>query len=802
MNKSLKRHPALTTTQNPFSSAYTAFSIHALRFYPWWLQLCSPQFLQSHIFLYTGSRHRLAQSQFKFFNRPSANVGVMTSLNTRLKTRPILRHSWRQQQQLVRTQISGLTLWSTVFLGTVRKVPLISAGSLATSIQGSSVLGAAAHRFRSMSVGRSRLISSSGLQWAVSSASNSALFLHYVRAKGGLSRIRLLVTDVNSRLTRPYSASPTSSPAPFLFLGIKRPYIADKTCPTSLSYFNFAKDQCRWVSKSLGSSTRTPLSGTNTLNTYLEGSQDRLRRPIRRLFSSSRFVPMHLETFSLFTPVSNCNGVLEFLPSTSVRSKMSGPFAKGQEHTIRARRKPLLFGKPTPSNLKPTVHWARAALSRPSLKLGTTGRFAPLSRRLTSLFSRVNFHGNWSLSFTKSVAGRGVTALPVLNLGSSQRNSAHTAPTFFLSSTDLNSDLPPLSLTSFITENLFYFTPSISSLFVRTPFFVITHTLDFRPSSFVDDSRTMQNPLSRYLIFPQANDVKSFIFRRLNKQRQLFSTRYARFCNLKSNVGSPELSLPVRHGADSDHTVGKYITSTPISHLQGNNSVWSLFSASRKGTTITPRVKRIRFKPGYSRLWRLARTSVRELLDLPIKYQYRLTPKLQSRFFQSRALKADENVTTLELLLIASRLLTDRWAVNEAFNHEYVYLNGCLCTNSETRLFRNDFVQLVISIKSYALLKWLQNFFITKQTKTNKVFYRKFRPSPFNKNIRIVRPLPSWFFDLQAAYADVPKYIEVDYFTLSFFVLYDNLKFSSWSSYRFRYHDNEILNMYNWKYIT
>lgn len=54
----------------------------------------------------------------------------------------------------------------------------------------------------------------------------------------------------------------------------------------------------------------------------------------------------------------------------------------------------------------------------------------------------------------------------------------------------------------------------------------------------------------------------------------------------------------------------------------------------------------------------------------------------------------------------------------------------------------------------------------------NKIFYRKLKPSSFNRYIKTVRALPTWFFTLAFAYGDVPKCFELDYFTLSTFVVY------------------------------
>ena len=89
-----------------------------------------------------------------------------------------------------------------------------------------------------------------------------------------------------------------------------------------------------------------------------------------------------------------------------------------------------------------------------------------------------------------------------------------------------------------------------------------------------------------------------------------------------------------------------------------------------------------------------------------------------------------------------------------------------------------------------------------KKGRVSKTFYRKFKPSSFNKDIKLVRRLPDWFYDLQYTYTDIPKYFEVDYFTLSIFLIHDNISQERWLPNRADQMDYNSMNMYNWKYIT
>ena len=232
---------------------------------------------------------------------------------------------------------------------------------------------------------------------------------------------------------------------------------------------------------------------------------------------------------------------------------------------------------------------------------------------------------------------------------------------------------------------------------------------------------------------------------------------------------------------------------------------WVLHNESRlidRSTYRTPRIGRIRFKPGYYRIWRLARASAREILGFTSRYQYRLTPKLQRHYFQARQCDQSRLSLTVEFALLTSHLIPDHWSLKELLSSCSVYLNGICCTNRRLRLFCGDFVQMLINLKYYIALRWLDSWSVQKKTKVSKIFYRKLKPSPTNKSIKTVRKLPHWFFDLQYTHTDIPKYFEVDYFTLSVFLLHDQISFERWLPSRARQLNPLVINMYNWKYIT
>ena len=59
-----------------------------------------------------------------------------------------------------------------------------------------------------------------------------------------------------------------------------------------------------------------------------------------------------------------------------------------------------------------------------------------------------------------------------------------------------------------------------------------------------------------------------------------------------------------------------------------------------------------------------------------------------------------------------------------------------------------------------------------------------------------------WMLDNKYVFFDVFKFIEIDYFTLSIFFLTDKNFFNNLNWDNFLQNKNNILNMYNWKYIN
>ena len=258
------------------------------------------------------------------------------------------------------------------------------------------------------------------------------------------------------------------------------------------------------------------------------------------------------------------------------------------------------------------------------------------------------------------------------------------------------------------------------SLRFRTSMFFFTHLELISKNNVVDAIRTVttHGPSLDYLVFPDANEIKSSIFRRLNTQRLLLQDRMARRDQLRSYQRGKNQPTVYPFSPTPAHNLDTL--SSGISYTASRWLEKHFYARNHQKGDPTPRIRRIRFKPGYGRIWRLGRTSIREILNLKSGYQYRLTPKLQKRYFQARSNLTSLDTFTLDFALMMSNFTPDSWSSKELIQSSNVYLNGRVCLNGNTHLFINDFIQLLINLKYYLVMKWVKNWSIVKRNRVLK----------------------------------------------------------------------------------
>ena len=356
---------------------------------------------------------------------------------------------------------------------------------------------------------------------------------------------------------------------------------------------------------------------------------------------------------------------------------------------------------------------------------------------------------------------------------------------------------------AFFSENKVFFKPTSHAFFSRSPMFGLLKCLNFS-----NTLRSRRPPVSAqygspvHSVFPAAQALKVFVFRRLRRQKSIF-----RRLNLRGTLlNSPRKRLKESSAGAGRAAQGSWVPNSSALHTAtGRYSRVFQPKNTTLGHSYNPanmRVPRIRFKPGYGRIWREGRKSIRIILNLPIRYQYRLTPKLHALYQSHRALDSRRPMTTLGHVLMSAKFFPDSWSVSEALDARWVHLNGVVCKNANLSLFKGDFIQLIVSLNFYLVFRWLHNSHLSRLSKVVRLFHKRMRTARPQARRKKPLPLPDWFLDANYTFVRAPKRFEIDYFTLSVFVVYDipsHAEAKYFHKLRFNYGE---LNMYNWKYIT
>lgn len=228
--------------------------------------------------------------------------------------------------------------------------------------------------------------------------------------------------------------------------------------------------------------------------------------------------------------------------------------------------------------------------------------------------------------------------------------------------------------------------------------------------------------------------------------------------------------------------------------LKGGPTLWS---------PATWNIRRIRLKPGISRIWRVARRDLKILLDFPVRYQHRLTWRL------TKMARVRESFVNLELthrvqyLLMRLRLVTDLVTSLKMIQRGTVFLNGYRCFHERTLVVGGDCLSLVLSWEYY--LKIIKISFVKKPINSNwyrLVNFRSFRSCYRTGKLWRAASATNKFKHLAFIWDETPPFYQFDWFTLSCFILRETSPHPSSPLHALFHTPIFILNVYNWKYIT
>jgi len=213
-------------------------------------------------------------------------------------------------------------------------------------------------------------------------------------------------------------------------------------------------------------------------------------------------------------------------------------------------------------------------------------------------------------------------------------------------------------------------------------------------------------------------------------------------------------------------------------------------------------IQRVRFKPGYLRIWKNARNDLKLSYNLTFKYQSRLTKFLLyfNKFIIYKVFL--QNQFQLSNILLKSRLFPTKTYILIFLQNQWVFVNGIPSANPTLQLIVCDFIQLIVSIRYYIIYRWLLNWAIKQKlrlrVRIKRLVNTYFLPDDKNRSSHF----PQWIYSSKNINNDVSKYLEVDFFSLSIIVIYEPFLFNEMDFYDIHELKINIVNLYNWKYIT
>lgn len=109
------------------------------------------------------------------------------------------------------------------------------------------------------------------------------------------------------------------------------------------------------------------------------------------------------------------------------------------------------------------------------------------------------------------------------------------------------------------------------------------------------------------------------------------------------------------------------------------------------------KIPRIRFKPGYQRLWRNYRIALSDSINYKYTYQKQLTSYLISFYRKLNQDYVSFNENIASKIIVYSKLLPDNSTFNIFIKNSLIFINGFTLKNPNIYLYKNDFVQLEIT---------------------------------------------------------------------------------------------------------
>lgn len=241
-----------------------------------------------------------------------------------------------------------------------------------------------------------------------------------------------------------------------------------------------------------------------------------------------------------------------------------------------------------------------------------------------------------------------------------------------------------------------------------------------------------------------------------------------------------------------------YNSSSSLTNLRGGNKIFLL---NDKETKLRVSRKDLNLKLRFNRVFFENRKILRQLFKKKRFRQRRFNNRFSDLMKKDYTYALYSLELSLQNILVRSKFFYLPSQVIEALRLGLIFLNGSNLTKANKLVNVGDVVQLIIC--KFFFLNYRRVF--SEINKFKK--YLSFKVWSMTKNLdNLYKQKPTYITDkvcvLINFYFDVPRFLQVEYSTLSIVVIYKPLFFKDFSYLNRFFLNGSLLRLYNWKYIS
>ena len=154
----------------------------------------------------------------------------------------------------------------------------------------------------------------------------------------------------------------------------------------------------------------------------------------------------------------------------------------------------------------------------------------------------------------------------------------------------------------------------------------------------------------------------------------------------------------------------------------------------------------------------------------------------------------------LFFILIQSHFFFFMNDINFFLKNKFVYVNNKIVSNKFFEVGLNDCIKLITFNSYFDYISNIYKFFNKKKFKIKYKQWKNYKSS--NKPTNTKRWLPNFLDKFLFYRLDIPKFIEVDFFTLTIIYLYSDKNIVHKNKFFLKFMSFYMMKMYNWKKLN